>query len=77
MGSLSELGSLSDEMQTVVNRIEECQQNAFDLNSWEDNFLEDIKSKIQQRRIESISEGQEDKLSQIEDVCTNGRHWNE
>jgi len=76
MSSLSDVGGLSDEMQAVVSRIEECQQNAFDLNSWEDTFLEDVIDKIQKRKIWSFSIGQEEKLAQIEDVCANGRSYN-
>lgn len=61
-----------EEMKDLLQRITDVQEGE-DLNSWEEIFLADIHDKVS--RGYELTDGQSDKLDEIEDAVVNGRHW--
>ena len=74
MGRLDREIERARDNRALLDRIEEAQE-CYELTSWEDGFLDDIHDRVLSGS--DLTDDQESKLEEIEDIAANGRSCGE
>lgn len=72
MSSLKDVKDFDDVILSEMGRVQHCMDNSVNLNSWEDDFLENILNTFLLKGIH-LTEPQKEKLEEIEYIVEWGR----